>query len=222
MTNTAIVEVAPANRGAQIKTKLTEYGQQAADLILQNGLLLREYQSGCYFKEEGHKSFDEAIEAMKNSGLIDYGARQARHFIAIIGMVEALGISPDEVKRLGMSKLREIASVKDTKEQLALLGAAQTQSVADIQKEAKRLRDKAAGRDTDPLDPVTLMMTATQKQFFKECIAHGRKISGLGEDKVPDVAVLVDVILADWSSGVEGFAVPEESTDAAIAVASAE
>lgn len=209
----AIVEVAPVNRGAQIKTKLTEYGQQAADLILQNGLLLREYQSGCYFKEEGHKSFDEAVESWKSAGLIDYGARQARHFVAIINMVETLSITPDEVKKLGMSKLREIASVKDTKEQLALLGEARTKSVADIQKEAKRLRDKAAGRDTDPLDPVTLMMTASQKEFYRECIAHGRRLSGLSEDKVPDVAILVDVVLADWSSGVEGFAVPETTEE---------
>jgi hypothetical protein len=88
----AIIEVGPANRGPQIKAKLAEYGQQAADLILQNGLLLREYQSGGYYKEDGHKNFDEAIEAMKNAGLLDYGARQARHFIAIINMVETLNI----------------------------------------------------------------------------------------------------------------------------------
>jgi hypothetical protein len=95
----AIIEVGPANRGPQIKAKLAEYGQQAADLILQNGLLLREYQSGGYYKEDGHKNFDEAIEAMKNAGLLDYGARQARHFIAIINMVETLNIGAEEVKR---------------------------------------------------------------------------------------------------------------------------
>jgi hypothetical protein len=190
----AIIEVGPANRGPQIKAKLAEYGQQAADLILQNGLLLREYQSGGYYKEDGHKNFDEAIEAMKNAGLLDYGARQARHFIAI-------NIGAEEVKRLGMSKLREIASVKDTKDQLALLGSASQRSVAEIQKEAKQLRDKAAGRDTDPLDPVTLMMTETQKEFYAECIERGRLISGLDPGKVPDVVVLVDVILADWLSG---------------------
>jgi hypothetical protein len=200
-TTESLVEVGPAGRGKDIKAKLVEFGRRAADLILQNGLLLREYRSGGYFTEDGHKSFDDAIEAMKDSGQLDYGARQARHFIAIVDMVEALNIGPAEVGKIGMSKLREIASLKDPKDQLALLGKADQVSVGDIQREAKAIRDKAAGRDTDPLDPITLLMTETQKTFYTECIEHGRLLSGLDKDKVPDVAVLVDVILADWMSG---------------------
>jgi hypothetical protein len=149
---------------------------------------------------------------MKDSGQLDYGARQARHFVAIVDMVEALNITGDEVNKLGISKLREIASVKDSKQQLELLGAASNSSVADIQKAAKRIRDKAAGRDEDPLDPVTLLLTVTQKQFYKECIEHGRKLSGLGEDKVPDVAILIDVILADWTSGLPEMTTPAEES----------
>lgn len=207
------IEVGPADRGVQIKAKLIALGQQAADLILTNGLLLREYRSGGYYKEDGYKSFDEAIEALKDSGQLDYGARQARHFIAIVDMCESLNIEGPEVNKLGISKLREIASLKDPKDQLALLGQASQKSVGEIQAEAKRIRDKAAGRDTDPLDPVTLLMTATQKQFFKDCIDAGRKLSGLDAEKVPDVAVLVDVILADWLSGVPELNTPVVETE---------
>jgi hypothetical protein len=199
--NAQLVEVGPPNRGADLKTKIVSLGQQAADLILTSGCLLREYQSGGYFKEDGHKSFNDAIEAWKAQGLIDYGARQARHLIAIVDMVDALSITPGEINKLGISKLREIASLKDPQQQLAMLGGADQKSFADIQAEAKQLRDKAAGRDTDPLDPVTLLMSVTQKQFYKDAIERGRKLSGLTEDKVPDVAILIDVILADWMSG---------------------
>lgn len=195
------ITVGPADRGVQIKQKLLQLGQQAADLILTSGCLLREYQSGGYFKEDGHKSFNDAIEAWKTQGLIDYGARQARHLIAIVDMVDALNITPGEINKLGISKLREIASLKDPQQQLAMLGTADQKSFADIQAEAKQLRDKASGREGDPLDPITLLMSATQKQFYKDCIERGRKLSGLTEDKVPDVAILVDVILADWISG---------------------
>jgi hypothetical protein len=195
------VEISGANRGVEIKAKLVSLGRQAADVILTSGLLLREYRSGGYFREDGFKTFDEAIEAWKDSGQVDFGARQARHLVAIVDMVEALNIGPAEVGKIGMSKLREIASLKDPKDQLALLGKADQVSVGDIQREAKAIRDKAAGRDTDPLDPITLLMTETQKTFYSECIEHGRLLSGLDKDKVPDVAVLVDVILADWMSG---------------------
>lgn len=201
MTTAQLVEVGPASRGLDLKNKILALGKQAADLILTNGLLLREYQSGGYYKEDGFRSFNEAIEAWKSQGLIDYGARQARHFIDITDMVEALSIGPDEVNKLGISKLREIASLKDPQQQLALLGVADQKSFAEIQAEARQIRDKAAGREGDPLDPITLLMSATQKQFYKECIERGRKLSGLTEDKVPDVAVLIDVILADWMSG---------------------
>jgi hypothetical protein len=199
--NAQLVEVGPATRGLDLKNKILSLGKQAADLILTSGCLLREYMSGGYYKEDGHKSFNDAIEAWKAQGLIDYGARQARHLIDVVSMVEALSISPEEINKLGISKLREIASLKDPQQQLAMLGAADQKSFADIQAEAKQLRDKAAGRDSDPLDPITLLMSATQKQFYKACIERGRKLSGLTEDKMPDVAILVDVILADWMSG---------------------
>lgn len=201
-THEFVTEVLPAETGrAQfVKQRLRDINTLHNDLIIENGLLLREYQANAYFKEDGFKSFDEAIEALHERGELDYGARNARHFIAIINMVEALNIGPEEVKAIGVSKLREIASLKDSQSQLALLGAAAQKSVGEIQKEAKRLRDKAAGRETDPLNPITLMMTDTQKQFYKECIERGRLLSG-AKDEVPEVAILVDVILADWFSG---------------------
>jgi hypothetical protein len=200
-------EVLPVERASQIKTKLIELGRQASNLILTNGLLLREYQSAGFYKEDGYKTFDEAIEAMKDAGQLDYGARQARHFVAIINMCDSLNINEAEVNKLGISRLREIASIKDPQQQLALLGSADGKSVADLQREAKAIRDKAAGREGDPLDPVTLLMTATQKQFYKDCIAAGRKMNG-GKDPeaVPDVAILIDVILADWHSGLPEMA----------------
>lgn len=199
MDRPQVMEVASADRGASIRAKLIANSGQAQDLILSTGLLLREYKGGAYFREDGHKTFDEAIEALKEQGQLDYGARTARHMIAVVDMVEVLNISADEVKRLGISKLREIATLKDSKQQLALLGEAGQKSVGEVQRAAKALRDKAAGRDVDPLDPVTLLMTETQKGFYKECIEKARMIAGLSDD-VPEAAVLVDVILADWNS----------------------
>lgn len=201
-TTLTVVDVGAADRGLQIKTKLIALGKQAADLILTNGLLLREYQSGGYYKEDGYASFDAAIEAMKDSGQLDYGARQARHFIAIVSMCEALNIQGPEVNKLGISKLREIASVKDPQQQLALLGQAGEKSYSEVQAEAKRIRDKAAGRDTDPLSPLTVMVSETGKTFFRECIAAARQAYSISEE-VPEAAVLIDYILAEWHSGVQ-------------------
>ncbi len=190
------------NRAVEVRERLAAINRQHNDLVLENGLLLREYKTNAYFKEDGFVTFDEAIDALQQRGELDYGARNARHFIAIVDMVDRLHLTPQEVKDIGVSKLREIAALKSEAAQRNLLEAARTQTVGEIQKEAKRLRDKAAGRDEDPLNPVTLMMTDTQRQFYKVCILRGRKEAGV-EDNTPEAAILVDVILAEWFSGLK-------------------
>lgn len=187
-------------RAVEVRQRLAAINSQHNDLVLENGLLLKEYKDNGYYKEEGFQSFDEAIDALHERGVLDYGARNARHFIAIIEMVQALGVEAADVRQIGVSKLREIASLKSEAAQRKMLEDAKTKTVGEIQREAKALRDKAAGRETDPLDPVTLMMTVTQKQFYKTAIDQARRDYGVDE-KVPDVAVLVDMILADWYSG---------------------
>lgn len=194
------MEVSDPRRAEFIKSELSRLSKELSNFVITTGTLLREYKSGGYFKEDGFKSFDEAIESFKDKGMLDYGARQARNLIAIVDMIEALAISAGDVNALGISKLREIASLRDPATQQKLLEAASGMSVGEVQKEAKRLRDKASGRDEDPLDPVTLLMSETQKQFYKNCIDRARQVYGLNDD-VPEVAVLVDAILADWFSG---------------------
>jgi hypothetical protein len=189
-----------AGRAAEIVSQLVAINVQHNDMVLTNGLLLKEYKDNGMHKEAGFASFDEAIDSLHERGVLDYGARNARHFIAIVEMVQNLGIDAAEVKKVGVSKLREIASLKSEAAQRKMLEEANSKTVGEVQREAKQLRDKAAGRDTDPLDPVTLMMTVTQKSMFKECIAHARRAYSV-EENVPDVAILVDMILADWYAG---------------------
>jgi hypothetical protein len=123
--------------------------------------------------------------------------------ISIVKMVTARGLDPAEVTTLGISKLREIASLPSgaADGQQQLLEAAKDMSVADVQKEAKQLRDKAYGREADPWSPVIFKnATASQAQFLGECIAEGRRLYALPETTT-DVAVLVDAILSDWFNG---------------------
>lgn len=186
-------------RAVEVRQRLTAINAQHNDLVMENGLLLLEYKENGYYKEDGYASFDDAIDTMHERGELDYGARNARYFIAIVVMVQKLGVDTNDVRKIGVSKLREIASLKSEAAQRQMLEEAKTKTVGEIQREAKQLRDKAAGRDTDPLDPITLMMTQTQKSFYKECLSRARKGYAVNED-VPDVAVLVDMILADWYS----------------------
>jgi hypothetical protein len=195
-------------RAVEIRQRLAAINAQHNDLVLENGTLLQEYKVNSHFKADGFKSFDEAIDTLHERGVLDYGARNARHFIAIVEMVQNLGLDAGEVKKIGVSKLREIASLKGEAAQRKMLEEANNKTVGEVQREAKQLRDKAAGRETDPLDPVTLMMTQTQKTFFKTAIAQAR-VEYSVEENVPDVAVLVDMILADWFSGVQ----PQADTD---------
>jgi hypothetical protein len=181
-------------RAEYVKTRLVELNKQASETILQTGLLLKEYRNERYFASDGFESFDQALEAWHNSGLLSFGARQARNLIAVTEMAEKMSLKGEDIERIGISRLREIATVKSVDDQRRLLDSAEDMSVTEVAKEAKRLRDKAAGREHDPLDPVTILLTTTQKQFYLECIETARQVFAL-EENVPPAAVLVDTIL---------------------------
>jgi hypothetical protein len=87
---------------------------------------------------------------MQDAGHLDYGARQARNFIKIVEMTATHGLSDGDIEGVSISKLRQIATVPKT-EQPRMLKAAPTMSVKQVEQEARVLRDKALGRDTDPL-----------------------------------------------------------------------
>ena len=180
-----------------VKNRLLEINRQASNIVIENGQLLREYKENAYHKEDGFKSFDEAIQAYHDSGLLDYGPRQARYFIAVIDMVEKHALEPAQVNTLGISKLREIATLPGEVDQTKLLDAAKDMSVGEVQKEAKRLRDKAFGRESDPFDPFMLKTTESQKEMLHECLKEARRIYAI-EDSVSDTVVLIDHILAEW------------------------
>lgn len=194
------IDILPAasTRGQYLHERLLSINRSAADLILENGTILREIRTTAVYREWGDDSFDAAIDRLQDEGRIDYGSRQARNFIAIVDMFESLQLGPADIKTLGISKLREVASVRGVDEQRRLIEEAKHMSVADVQKAAKAIRDKAAGRDVDPLDCYTLKFSASLKAFFKECLAVGRLVYSLNDD-VPAEAVL-EAILADWRS----------------------
>ena len=74
-----VLSIAKADDRANfVKNRLLEINRQASNIVIENGQLLREYKENAYHKEDGFKSFDEAIQAYHDSGLLDYGPRQAR------------------------------------------------------------------------------------------------------------------------------------------------
>lgn len=209
LAHAPVVEVSAPRRGEHIRQELARLSKELSQFIMTTGALLREYKGGGYFKEDGYDSFDEAIEAFKQQGLLDYGARQARNLIAIIDLVDAVMLSAEDVNKLGISKLKEIASVRDLTEQRRLLEEAKDKPYDEVKREAKRLRDKAAGRETDPWEGrVELLMTQSQMTLYKHCIRAARLMAGMSDD-VPEAVVLCDVILADFSSGLPDMSAPD-------------
>jgi hypothetical protein len=185
------------DRAVFVRSRLLEINAQANNLILENGLLLREYKQNGYFREDGYKSFDDAIQMMQNAGKLDYGPRQARYFISIVDMVDTLQISPGEIDQIGVSKLREIAGVPAESDKRKLLDSAKDMSVGEVQKEAKRLRDIALGRESDPLVPIVLKTTQSQCDMFNDCIQSARSIYSLPEE-MSETSILIDIILTAW------------------------
>lgn len=184
-------------RPAEVRERLHAISRDVSASYIENGLLLQEAQNNAYHRAWGFTDFDEAIDALHEQGVLDYSSRNARNFIAVVSMIQRQQLDPAAVSKIAISKLREIATLKDAASQRALLDSCHGMSVADVQKEAKRLRAKAAGHDIDPLNPITLMMTDTMKGFFRECMVKAREEYAL-ESTLPDVNVLVDSVLPEW------------------------
>lgn len=196
-----------------VKERLIQINNAAADLYLENGLLLREYKENGYYKAHGYASFDEAVETMKQQGLLEYGARQARHFIDIVNMTEKLQLGSADIKDIGMSKLREIASVRNEDQQRRLLAEAPDKPFSEIQREAKQARDKIAGRESDPFMPIILKNTTqSQHEFFMTCMREARNLYRLPDD-MTDGVILTDVILTAWFNSREAIEAEERAVN---------
>lgn len=202
-------------RAQFVRDRIVTLHKAASEIVLETGVLLQEYKSQGYFLEQGYDSFDSAIEDWQSKGLVDFGPRNARNFIAIVNMVQARGLKVDDVKEMPVSKLREIASIPIAEEQARLLEAAKTMTTAEVQREAKQLRDKAHGRESDPLHPITLMTTESGREHFRNCIKTARTVYALSDD-MPETAVLIDHILADWyTNAIEHLKEPCTNLEAA-------
>jgi delta-aminolevulinic acid dehydratase/porphobilinogen synthase len=195
----AIVSTKPASitakdRAQFVSSRLQEISKSMAEYFIETGQLLKEYKDNGYYKEEGYDSFDQAIEQMHQDGKLDFGSRNARNLIGVVEMALDNGLKPADLEGISISKLRELATLPKE--------AQKKTPVAEIQAEAKKIRHKARGHDVDPLDYITLPTTATGKTAFNTAIATARRINSIA-DNVPDHAVLIDVILAEWMSGQE-------------------
>jgi len=186
-----------ASRAIAVKERLVGIGKEVSSWAIENGLLLKEARDNGYHREWGYQSFDAAIAALQDAGQLDYGPRNARNFILIVEMIQRQGLDPAITAKIPISKLREVASLKSPKDQLALLELCGSGNVADVQREAKRLRALANGEDVDPFSPYTIYCTETMKGFIKECLEKARELYTL-DATVPDAAVLVDAILPEW------------------------
>jgi hypothetical protein len=191
-----------SQRATFIRERLSQISKTVGEAVLENSLLLRELKNNAYYREYGFKVFDDFIADLQDRGEIDYGPRQARNFLSIAEMLESKLLTEGELDQLGISKVREIASLPGGPEaKRALLDMAHDMSVSQVQAAAKEQRDKVLGRDTDRLHPVTLMFSETQRTFYKECIGIARQLSGTS-DEASEAGVLVDVLMADWRSGL--------------------
>src|SRR5512140_276709 len=98
-----VVAAASAERASYVQNRLLEINREVADKYLENGLLLKEIRDNAYYREWGFSSFDLAIETMRGRGQLDYGKRSAWYFIAVVEMIERLGLPADSVQSLGIT-----------------------------------------------------------------------------------------------------------------------
>lgn len=129
-----------AGRSASVRKRIDLLKESMASNRWELAELLSELLENNYHYDAGFQNFDDFIDQSN----MDIGAREARYHIRIHRQALELGISRDQLKRVAISKLKEIfvPDIQPT-DIVRLVKQAETATLDQIRDEVKRLKGAA-------------------------------------------------------------------------------
>lgn len=207
-------------RAHSVKAELDSLQDKTADCVFDVCGLLLEAHTNSYHMSFGFARFNDWLESTPS---MDLSPRQAAYFINIAKKAELLEVDRATLKRVKMTKLKEIFSLDPTvhkAEMLALLEEAEAMTLKEVQYKVQCLK-------TEDGQDVMLHMTIKYPESAREVIdiafERARREIGTSQDANgdqvdPSNGKCVEFICADFSAGAEFEeqpAVPEDSSNIA-------
>lgn len=203
ITHNDTLVLAPSTRAFEVLDKIQAIRNNVEDCFLDLCYLLDEALENEYHLTYGYSNFADWVE--EGSGL-DMSARQARYLINIARKSRELGVDREQMKRIGVSKLKEIFTLNpsdDGETIRGLLAAAEEDSVDTVRTKAR----KARTGDTTTAAYITLKLEEGVKDVFDEAVELARKNYGStvnDHDEIVDISVsrAVELICASYLADV--------------------
>lgn len=137
--NQEVIEVQIVARAEQVRQRIAEIKSDLVDRSLELGHLLVEARENCFHHVWGFATFGDWVE--QESGL-DMGARQAAYLMQIVTKSQELGIGDEELRKVKLSKLKEIFSLKAAEPEIIkeLLVRAETETLEQIRIDVQKVK----------------------------------------------------------------------------------
>lgn len=203
ITTGDVLVTAPSTRAFEVLDKIQAIKNNVEDCFLDLCDLLDEALANDYHLTYGYGNFADWVE--DGSGL-SMSARQARYLINISRKARALGVGREQLKKIGVSKLKEIFTLDPAEEGDVIRGFlndAENESIDTVKTKVR----KARTGDTTTAAYITLKLEEGVKDVFDEAVELARKNYGSSVNEhgeVSDISVskAVELICASYLADI--------------------
>jgi hypothetical protein len=191
-------------RSAEVRKKIqtTMEAVEQDHMIL--AALLAEAYNKKYWEEWGFEDFKVYC-----ADELDVHWRKAYYFVDIWNKVEEYNLDVKQVKEIGWTKMKEIATVMTKRNYKSLMKKAAKMNARDFIDEIKVIRAKQKGKDPAPVvTSINLKANEDEAKTILEAISEAKKLTESAND-----TVALEMICSDWleDKGAVPEATPLES-----------
>lgn len=161
------------------------------ETYVQLGYRLREVRDGQLFVDWGFADFDTFGEAV-----LRYKPRKVRYLIRVVELLERCGVTPDERRGIGWSKLLMLEPVLTPENKAEWLDRAKQGTSEQLRHAVAKARGFAVS--DEPRKLFSILLQADQHLVVEEALALGLNVAGTDSRSVALAAMAAEAI-SSWS-----------------------
>lgn len=194
-----IIVVDEQHRALEVKQELSKLNSNLQDNFLDMCELLREARDKnyhLYYQDSGGEYFNRFDTWVEDGSGLDISARQAYYYIRISEVTEQLGLDKAQLKKIGISKLREIMALDTNKhldEVKGLIASAADTPLTTVKEKVKAVKKGEASEGVQAAAYVTIKLPTEVKEIFDEAVELARKLYGSVKDEATGEIVDISI-----------------------------
>lgn len=218
----SVIIIDEQHRAFEVKEQLAKLNDSLQDGFIDLCDLLREARDKNYHlyyqddKGEYYTRFDAWVE---EGSALDISARQAYYYIRVSEVAEDMGLDKAQLKKIGISKLREILTLDTGKHMDAvkgLLESAENTPLNTVKEKVKAVKKGGSADGAQAVAYVTIKLPIEVKEIFDQAVELARKLYGsvnneeTGEIEDISISKAMELILVSYINDPNNAATLEQ------------